>query len=162
MKNKLKLIYIIFILISCNQTMQDNKTDIISKNPDLFKVIDLFVKQNPFHIPYIAGKEYPSYNVVFDVNKSDTLMSIKLMHFSMNEKFDKNLNKIIFEQPDGVFWYSKNIPIVFYDTKFYNNNFKNNLNKVPDSLMYKSGMLYCGKIPKKRYLYKNNKFIDLE
>ncbi len=162
MKNKLRIIFLIFILISCNQMQQDNKTDIISRNPDLFKIIDLFVKQNPFHIYYIEGKEYPSYNIIFDVKKNDTLMSIKLMHFSINEKFDKNLNKIIFEQPDGVFWYKKNIPIVFYNTKYYNKNFKNNLNKVPDSLLYKSGILYCGKIPKKQYLYKNKKFIGLE
>ena len=151
MIRKIFFVLIFFIFINCN----DTGNNIEKKYPEVFTAIKDFIKTYPFKVPYIKGKEYPSYTVRFVKESKDLAMIIKIQNgaLEMNIINDK-MEKI---KPDGVYWLSKKNPIVFYDTQLYDQNFSNYLSTVPDSLMYNSGIIYHY-IKIDTFVLKNNTF----
>ena len=153
MIRKTFFVIIFFVFINCN----DTGNNIEKKYPEVFTAIKGFIKTYPFKVPHFIGEEYPSYTVRFVKGSKDLEMIIKLMNFAleMNITNDK-MEKI---KPDGVYWLSKKIPIVFYGTQLYDKNFSNYLSTVPDSLMYNSGIIYHY-IKIDTFVLKNNTFVN--
>jgi len=171
------ILFLIF-LFSCNSFHQNKKLnhDILGDNQGLFEIIDSFTNQ-----VRCAGikDNYPSTHVYFKPYKDDTIMTIacyhslsksdfwwnnKLMHDSWWLNFlkkDKNI-KYYKTLPDGIFWYSKRKPILFFNTDLYKLNLINHLKKnIPDSLKGNSFNVIYHDSKEWYYLYKNGKFIKI-
>lgn len=169
--------FILFFFFSfCNISNKkiDSRTDILQGNKQLFKIIEDYTKQ--VHCAYCKGS-YPSNHVFFHPYKNDTIMTIyclpnltnndlwwkeKLAKDKWWTNFEKS-NKHYAYTPDGIFWFTKRKPIIFYNTYLYKSNFKPYLSKtIPDTLNGKMCFASFHDLKKWYFLYKEGKFIKIE
>ena len=172
----LTLFSFIFYVLG-NKKRPDEKEKFLEENKELFDIIDNYTFQTP--IPYMPGKNFPSNYVFFYPYKNDTVMSIVgtpyyleddtwwiriIWHDKWWQNFIKDKKNVHYytSAPDGIFWFSKKTPVIFFNTELYKSDFKTHLNpKIPDSLKRDPPFIYCG-YKQWFYLYKNGKFIPIK
>ena len=155
----------------------DTKKKFIEENKEFFEIIDNYTFQTS--VPFIPGKNYPSNHVFFYPYKNDTIMTIvawptfidydiKWTSAMRHDKWWKNFIKdkknrhYYYSEPDGIFWFTKGKPVIFFNTELYKPGFKTHLNPIiPDSLKRSPPFIYCGYY-QRSYLYKNGKFIKIK
>lgn len=178
--NLFKTIILLFLVFSfCQKTKRKLETpnNFLKENKELFMIIDSFTNQ--VRCAGLKGN-YPSNHVYFRPYKDDTIMTIACYHTLSKSDFwwnnnlmedswwlnflkkDKNM-KYYETSPDGIFWYTKRKPFIFFNTELYKPNFKKYLKKdIPDSLKGQNFNAIYHDSKEWYYLYKNGKFIKIE
>ena len=167
----------IFILFFFKINKRDSTKIFIKNNKELFNLIENYSSQTP--IPYILGKNYPSYHVFFYPYKNDTIMTIfgfptlveydtwfigKLSKDKWWLNYMKNKKNVNYyaSNPEGVYWFKHKTPVIFINCDLYKPEFKSYLKTIPDSLKANPYFGSYHGFKKWYYLYKNGKFIKIE